>query len=422
MSLHDTPRGERMHIAVFGRRNAGKSSVINALGGQETSIVSPVSGTTTDPVYQPMELLPVGPVVLIDTAGLDDSGSLGEQRIRKTNQVLSKTDLALLVIDAVQGVGEFEHNLLQNLSVKKIPVILLLNKVDLLEEHGNGEEHTVVAAKAKVEDQLHLKPMLFSALRNTGITDLKAAIVRELPRDEDRFRLVGDLLNPGDLAVLVVPIDKAAPKGRLILPQQQTIRDIMECDAVAVVTKEQELGHTLKTLGRKPNVVITDSQAFLKVQADTPKDIPLTSFSILFARYKGDLPQLVRGVRAIGRLQDGDRVLIAEACTHHRQSDDIASVKIPRWLRELTGRQLQIEHAAGSDFPAGLGGYSLIIHCGACMLNRRAMLGRLEEAEHAGVPIVNYGVFIAYVQGVFPRAIEMFPSAMLAWEEGAYNH
>lgn len=295
MSLNDTPRGERMHIAVFGRRNAGKSSVINALGGQETSIVSPVSGTTTDPVYQPMELLPVGPVVLIDTAGLDDSGSLGEQRIRKTNQVLSKTDLALLVIDAVQGVSEFEHNLLQNLSFKKIPVILLLNKVDLLEEHGNGEEHTVVAAKAKVEDQLHLKPMLFSALRNTGITDLKAAIVRELPRDEDRFRLVGDLLNPGDLAVLVVPIDKAAPKGRLILPQQQTIRDIMECDAVAVVTKEQELGHTLKTLGRKPNVVITDSQAFLKVQADTPKDIPLTSFSILFARYKGIFLSLCAG-------------------------------------------------------------------------------------------------------------------------------
>lgn len=416
MSLNHTPRGERMHIAVFGRRNAGKSSVINALGGQETSIVSPVSGTTTDPVYQPMELLPVGPVVLIDTAGLDDSGSLGEQRIRKTNQVLSKTDLALLVIDAVQGVGEFEHNLLQNLSAKKISVILILNKVDLLEEHGDGEEHTVVAAK--VEERLHLKPMLFSALRNTGIKELKAAIVRELPRDEDRFRLVGDLLNPGDLAVLVVPIDKAAPKGRLILPQQQTIRDIMECDAVAVVTKEQELGHTLKMLGRKPNVVITDSQAFLKVQADTPKDIPLTSFSILFARYKGDLPQLVRGVRAIGRLQDGDRVLIAEACTHHRQSDDIASVKIPRWLREMTGRQLQIEHAAGSDFPAGLGGYSLIIHCGACMLNRRAMLARLEEAEHAGVPIVNYGVFIAYVQGVFPRAIEMFPSAMLAWEEG----
>ncbi|GGF68200.1 [FeFe] hydrogenase H-cluster maturation GTPase HydF [Paenibacillus albidus] len=416
MSLNDTPRGERMHIAVFGRRNAGKSSVINALGGQETSIVSPVSGTTTDPVYQPMELLPVGPVVLIDTAGLDDSGNLGEQRIRKTNQVLTKTDLALLVIDALHGVDKFEQNLLRNLSDKKVPVILLLNKIDLLKDHGNGAEHTAVAAK--VEEQLHLKPIIFSALRNTGVTELKAAMVRELPRDEDRFRLVGDLLHPGDLAVLVVPIDKAAPKGRLILPQQQTIRDIMECDAVAVVTKEQELGHTLKTLGRKPNVVITDSQAFLKVQADTPKDIPLTSFSILFARYKGDLPQLVRGVRAIERLRDGDRVLIAEACTHHRQSDDIASVKIPRWLRELTGRQLQIEHAAGSDFPAGLGLYSLIIHCGACMLNRKAMLQRLEEAEHAGVPIVNYGVFIAYVQGVFPRAIEMFPSAMLAWEEG----
>ncbi|WP_025700227.1 [FeFe] hydrogenase H-cluster maturation GTPase HydF, partial [Paenibacillus forsythiae] len=250
-----------------------------------------------------------------------------------------------------------------------------------------------------------------------GINELKTAIATALPRGEDRFRIVGDLLSPGDLAVLVVPIDKAAPKGRLILPQQQTIRDIMECDAVAVVTKEQELGHTLASLRRKPKLVITDSQAFLKAQADTPKDVPLTSFSILFARYKGDLPRLVRGVRAISGLRDGDRVLIAEACTHHRQSDDIATVKIPRWLREKTGRRLQIEHASGSEFPPGLEQYSLIIHCGACILNRRAMLHRMEEAANAGVPIVNYGVFIAYVQGIFPRAIEMFPSAMLAWED-----
>ncbi|AHV97318.1 GTP-binding protein engA [Paenibacillus sabinae T27] len=413
--MNGTPRGERLHIAVFGRRNAGKSSVINALGGQETSIVSPVSGTTTDPVYQPMELLPVGPVVLIDTAGLDDVGDLGQQRIHQTMRILNKTDLALLVVDAGNGAGEFEQELLRTISARGIPVVAVLNKIDLL--HVQGDETGVGAAVVHAEAVLGCKPVPISAAAGNGIGELKTAITAALPREDDKFRIVGDLLNPGDLAVLVVPIDKAAPKGRLILPQQQTIRDIMECDAVAVVTKEQELGHTLATLGRKPKVVITDSQAFLKVQADTPKDVWLTSFSILFARYKGDLPRLVRGVRALSRLNDGDRVLIAEACTHHRQSDDIATVKIPRWLREITGRRLQIEHAAGSDFPEGLGQYSLIIHCGACILNRKAMLHRIEEASAAGVPIVNYGVFIAYVHGVFPRAIEMFPSAMLAWED-----
>ncbi|NGM84042.1 [FeFe] hydrogenase H-cluster maturation GTPase HydF [Paenibacillus sp. 7124] len=415
MSLNGTPRGERLHIAVFGRRNAGKSSVINALGGQETSIVSPVSGTTTDPVYQPMELLPVGPVVLIDTAGLDDVGDLGQQRIHQTMRILNKTDLALLVVDAACGTGEFEQELLRTISDRGIPAIVVLNKIDLL--HVQGDESEVGAAGLQAEAALGCKPVPISAATGYGIGELKRLIVASLPKEEDKFRIVGDLLNPGDLAVLVVPIDKAAPKGRLILPQQQTIRDIMECDAVAVVTKEQELGHTLASLGRKPKVVITDSQAFLKAQADTPKDVWLTSFSILFARYKGDLPRLVRGVQAISRLNDGDRVLIAEACTHHRQSDDIATVKIPRWLREITGRRLQIEHAAGSDFPEGLSQYSLIIHCGACILNRRAMLHRIEEAAAVGVPIVNYGVFIAYVHGVFPRAIEMFPSAMLAWED-----
>ncbi|MDT3426354.1 [FeFe] hydrogenase H-cluster maturation GTPase HydF [Paenibacillus forsythiae] len=416
MSLNDTPRGERWHIAVFGRRNAGKSSVINALGGQETSIVSPVSGTTTDPVYQPMELLPVGPVVLIDTAGLDDFGDLGQLRIHKTLRILNKADLALLVVDAACGAGEFEQELLRTIAAREIPVIVILNKMDLLAA-AQGDQEGTRSEAARVEALLGRKPIPVSAAAGHGINELKTAIATALPRGEDRFRIVGDLLSPGDLAVLVVPIDKAAPKGRLILPQQQTIRDIMECDAVAVVTKEQELGHTLASLRRKPKLVITDSQAFLKAQADTPKDVPLTSFSILFARYKGDLPRLVRGVRAISGLRDGDRVLIAEACTHHRQSDDIATVKIPRWLREKTGRRLQIEHASGSEFPPGLEQYSLIIHCGACILNRRAMLHRMEEAANAGVPIVNYGVFIAYVQGIFPRAIEMFPSAMLAWED-----
>lgn len=417
MSLNDTPRGERLHIAVFGRRNAGKSSLINALGGQETSIVSPVSGTTTDPVYQPLELLPVGPVVLIDTAGLDDTGSLGQERIHKTMNVLHKTDLALLVVDAFIGANEFEYEWLRTIAAHKIDVFVILNKIDLLNPQGKADmadNRTV-----QLEAELGVKIFPVSTATGLGVSALKKAIAAALHNGDDRFQIVGDLLDPGDLAVLVIPIDKAAPKGRLILPQQQTIRDIMECDAIAVVTKEQELKHTLDALGRKPRVVITDSQAFLKVAADTPRDVPLTSFSILFARYKGNLSELVRGVRTISHLRDGDRVLIAEACTHHRQSDDIATIKIPRWLREITGRQLQIEQVAGSDFPPDLKQYSLIIHCGACMLNRRAMLRRIEEAVNAGVPIVNYGVLIAYVQGVFPRAIEMFPSAMLAWEEAS---
>ncbi|MNO13982.1 GTPase Der [compost metagenome] len=418
MSMNDTPRGERPHIAVFGRRNAGKSSLINAVCRQEVSIVSPVSGTTTDPVYRPMELLTAGPVVLIDTAGLDDTGELGQQRIRKTMQILKKTDLAILVVDAEAGAGDFERELLQGMIADGTNVIIALNKIDLITAEPAAVEARCNQSASQLGAGSSIRLLPVSTLSGSGIDVLKRAAAAVLAQEEQRFRLVGDLLNPGDVAVLVVPIDKAAPKGRLILPQQQTIRDIMECDALAVLTKEQELSHTLSQLTRKPRVVITDSQVFLKVQADTPPDVPLTSFSILFARYKGDLPRLVSGARSISRLIDGDRVLIAEACTHHRQSDDIGSVKIPRWLREITGRQLVIDHAAGSEFPADLEQYSLIIHCGACMLNRRAMLRRLDEAEAAGVPIVNYGVFIAFVQGVFPRAIEIFPSAMLAWENG----
>lgn len=418
MSLNDTPRGERPHIAVFGCRNAGKSSLMNAICGQAVSIVSPVSGTTTDPVYQPMELLPAGPVVLIDTAGLDDAGELGEQRIRKTLDILKKTDLALLVVDAAAGAGDFERELLRTMGAAGTNVMVVLNKIDLITADSQTLEEQCSQIAARLGTGVSIPLMPVSTLSGSGIDALKKTAAVVLAKEEERFRLVGDLLKPGDVAVLVVPIDKAAPKGRLILPQQQTIRDIMECDGVAVVTKEQELAHTLAQLNRKPRIVITDSQVFLKVEADTPRDVPLTSFSILFARYRGDLPRLVSGLRSITRLKDGDRVLIAEACTHHRQSDDIGSVKIPRWLREITGRQLIIDHAAGGEFLTNLEQYSLIIHCGACMLNRRAMLRRLDEAEFAGVPIVNYGMFIAYVQGVFPRAIEMFPSAMLAWENG----
>ncbi|MCK8489463.1 [FeFe] hydrogenase H-cluster maturation GTPase HydF [Paenibacillus sp. MBLB2552] len=412
MSLNATPRGERTHIAVFGRTNVGKSSVVNALTGQEIAVVSPVRGTTTDPVYKAMELLPLGPVVLIDTAGLDDEGTLGELRKQKTRELIHRADLALLVIDAMTGADDFYRELLAELRQRKIPVVGVLNKVDTLLDHDAG-----VAALADTKAQLSLEECVaFSTLDGRGVSELKRAIVTALPHEEERFRLVGDLVAPGDLVVLVVPIDKAAPKGRLILPQQQTIRDLLESDAIAVMTKEHELRATLERLGKKPRLVVTDSQVFLKVAADTPRDVPLTSFSILFARHKGDLNELVRGAQAIDRLKDGDRVLIAEACTHHQQSDDIGTVKIPRWLRQATGKQLHIEHVSGYSYPPDLARYALIVHCGACMLNRRAMLHRLGEAQAAGVPIVNYGVLIAYLHGVFPRAIELFPSAMMAWE------
>ncbi|MBM6998289.1 [FeFe] hydrogenase H-cluster maturation GTPase HydF [Paenibacillus sp. DXFW5] len=417
MSLNATPRGERTHIAVFGRTNVGKSSVVNALTGQEIAVVSPVRGTTTDPVYKAMELLPLGPVVLIDTAGLDDEGTLGELRKQKTRELIHRTDLALLVIDAMTGPDDFYRELLAELRQRNIPVVGVLNKVDALLDADAG------AALVDTKAQLGLPECVaFSALDGRGIPELKRAIVAALPHEEERFRLVGGLVAPGDLVVLVVPIDKAAPKGRLILPQQQTIRDLLESDAIAVVTKEHELRATLERLGTRPRLVVTDSQVFLKVAADTPRDVPLTSFSILFARHKGDLNELVRGARAIDRLKDGDRVLIAEACTHHQQSDDIGTVKIPRWLRQATGKQLHIEHVSGYSYPPDLARYAMIVHCGACMLNRRAMLHRLGEAQAAGVPIVNYGLLIAYLHGVFPRAIELFPSAMMAWEEAAQEH
>lgn len=411
MSLNATPRGERTHIAVFGPTNVGKSSVVNALTGQEAAVVSPVRGTTTDPVYKAMELLPLGPVVLIDTAGLDDEGALGELRKQKTRELIHRADLALLVIDAMTGPDDFYRELLAELRQRNIPVVGVLNKIDAVA----GAE----AVLASVKTQLGLDCVPFSALDGRGVPELKRAIVTALPHEAERFRLVGDLVAPEDLVVLVVPIDKAAPKGRLILPQQQTIRDLLESDAIAVVTKEHELKATLERLGTKPRLVITDSQVFLKVAADTPKEVPLTSFSILFARHKGELGELVRGARAVENLRDGDRVLIAEACTHHQQSDDIGTVKIPRWLRQATGKQLHIEHVSGYSYPPDLARYALVIHCGACMLNRRAMLHRLGEAQAAGVPIVNYGVLIAYLHGVFPRAIELFPSAVMAWEETA---
>lgn len=409
MSMNKTPRGDRIHIALFGKRNVGKSSIINAITSQEIAVVSNVKGTTTDPVYKAMEILPIGPVVLIDTAGLDDVGELGELRKQKTYEVLNKTDLALLVIDSEIGVTDFELEVLKNIKNKNIPVVGILNKTDI---NKVSDE-----MKIEFEQKLGLNLISVSALARTGIEELKNEMIKVLPENEDKFKLVGDIINPGDFVVLVVPIDKAAPKGRLILPQQQVIRDILESDAMCVVTKEYELRETLDNLGKKPKLVITDSQVFSKVSADTPKDIPLTSFSILFARYKGDLVNMVKGAKRLDSLKDGDKILIAEGCTHHRQSDDIGTVKIPRWIRQYTGKQLEFDFSSGMKYPENIKDYSLIVHCGGCMLNRRELQYRIKQTLDVDIPIVNYGVLIAYVQGILDRVIEPFPLARLVLEE-----
>ncbi len=409
MSMNQTPRGDRLHIALFGRRNAGKSSVINAMTHQNIAIVSEVKGTTTDPVYKAMEILPIGPVVIIDTAGLDDEGALGELRIKKTLEVLHKTDVALLIVDAELGFSEYDQHILDRLSDKKIPVIVVFNKSDV----KNADDEVM----KNLESLYDLKCLKVSAVTLAGIEELKDTLKLLVPEDESKFRIVGDLIKPGDFVVLVTPIDKAAPKGRLILPQQQVIRDIIESDAIAIVTKEHELRETLEGLKKQPSLVITDSQVFLKVAADTPKHIPMTSFSILFARHKGDLIALAKGAKAIEKLQDGDRVLISEGCTHHRQADDIGRVKIPRWLRQMTGKQLEFDFTSGTQFTEDVRAYKLIVHCGACMLNKAAMTYRIEQAEAFGVPIVNYGVLIGYVQGVLERALKPFKAAYQAYIE-----
>lgn len=409
MSLNETPRGVRVHIALFGKRNAGKSSIINALTGQSASIVSEVKGTTTDPVFKPMEILPIGPCVLIDTAGIDDEGALGELRVKKTLEVLDKTDIALFIIDGQRGVDEEDKALIKKIKAKGISSIIVYNKIDSKTSYENECQ--------QLSEELKCIVVPVSALNKDGIDNLKNEIIKVLPEDEDKFKIVGDLINPGDLVVLVTPIDKAAPKGRLILPQQQVIRDVLESDAMAVVTKEHELRQCLESLSRKPKLVITDSQVFLKADADTPKNIMLTSFSILFARQKGNLTELIKGAKAVNKLKDGDKVLIAEGCTHHRQSDDIGTVKIPRWIRQHTGKNIEFEFASGTTFTEEVKKYSLIVHCGACMMNRAGMISRIENAKAFGVPIVNYGVLIAYVQGILPRAIEPFPLAKMLWEE-----
>lgn len=402
MSMNQTPASERVHIGFFGRRNAGKSSVMNAVTGQDLAVVSDVRGTTTDPVYKSMELLPLGPVVMMDTPGIDDEGELGALRVRKSYQVLNKTDAAVLVIDGGVGVTPEDKALLKRIREKKIPYVIAVNKKELA---APDTLEKIVDELSSEDGQI----IAVSAATGEGIDELKEQIAAAADTEEPERYIVRDLLKPSDMAVLVVPIDKAAPKGRLILPQQQTIRDILEADAVSVVVKETELKNVLGQFQNKPKMVITDSQAFEKVAADTPEDILLTSFSILFARYKGDLAAVVKGVTSLDTLEDGDAILISEGCTHHRQCDDIGTVKLPRWIREYTGKEIRIETTSGTEFPDDLTKYKMIVHCGGCMLNEREMKYRLKCAEDQGVPMTNYGITIAYMKGILKRSVEVFP-------------
>ena len=401
--MNQTPMSERVHIGFFGKRNAGKSSVMNAVTGQDLAVVSEVKGTTTDPVYKSMELLPLGPVVMMDTPGIDDEGELGSLRVKKSYQVLNKTDAAVLVIDGTIGASEEDRALLDRIRKKNIPFVVVINKKELADK----------AVEKRVKEELALndsQTAFVSASTGEGIYELKEQIAAIAAVEEPEKYLVRDLLDPSDIAVLVVPIDSAAPKGRLILPQQQTIRDILEADAVSVVVKETELKNVLGQFKKKPKMVITDSQAFEQVSADTPDDILLGSLSILMARYKGNLEQAVHGVTALDSLENGDIVLISEGCTHHRQCDDIGTVKIPRWIREYTGgKEIRIEITSGTEFPDDLTKYKLIIHCGGCMLNEREMKYRLSCAADQGVPMTNYGIMIAYVKGILKRSVEVFP-------------
>lgn len=391
MGLNDTPGANRTHIAFFGRRNAGKSSLLNAITNQQIAVVSDIKGTTTDPVYKSMELLPLGPVVMIDTPGFDDEGELGELRVQKARQVLRKTDIAVLVTDSAVGLTATDRRLIELFNERDIPFMIAFNKSDIcatdLPENG-------VAVSAKSGE---------------GVNLLKEKIAAFAKSSGNDIRLLGDFISAGDTVVLVTPIDSSAPKGRMILPQQQAIRDVLDSDAVAVVVKETGLVDALKKLSVPPKMVVTDSQAFKRVAKDTPCEIPLTSFSILMARYKGFLYHAVKGVSAVNKLRDGDAVLISEGCTHHRQCEDIGSVKLPKWLAEFTGKQLNIEFSSGTEFPDKLQKYALIIHCGGCMLNGKEMLYRMKLADDLGVPMTNYGTLIAYFNGILRRSLELFP-------------
>lgn len=402
MGMNQTPASERVHISFFGKRNAGKSSIINAVTGQDLSIVSSVMGTTTDPVYKTMELLPLGPVMIIDTPGIDDEGELGALRVRKSYQVLNKTDIAILVIDSTIGKTEEEFALIHRFHKKKIPYLVVYNKIDLL----SNEEIKDLAMSVRPGE------VLVSASSNMNIYELKEKIASLKPEDTHKYPLIQDLIDPLDLVILVVPIDKTAPKGRLILPQQQTIRDILERGALSLVVRDTELKDTLehfRAQGIRPRLVVTDSQAFARVSRDTPEDITLTSFSILFARYKGELETQLKGVSSLSSLEDGDRILISEGCTHHRQCGDIGTSKIPDWIRNYTGKKPVFEFTSGTEFPEDVSSYKMVVHCGGCMLNEREMKYRIACCQDQGVPITNYGILIAQVTGILKRSLGPFP-------------
>lgn len=414
MSLQITPQGDRIQIAIYGKRNAGKSSLINAITGQQAAIVSEVKGTTTDPVSKAMELLPLGPCMFIDTPGLDDEGMLGKERVRKAMQVMHKADIVLLVMDASavcaedlersRGIPEEECRLAALLEEKRIPYILVLNQADRLEEAAAQELCSTISSKNK-----GIPVRLVSAAEKSGLEELKDTLASCLPNADAGLHIVGDLIEEGDTVVLVVPVDSAAPKGRLILPQQQVIRDILDNHAMAVITQVPQLEKTLERLSGSVRLVVTDSQVFGEVSRLVPPELPLTSFSILFARHKGSLRALAEGVRIVDALEDGDRVLIAEGCTHRRQCGDIGTVKIPNWLKSHTGKELLLDTCSGMDFPSDLSPYRLVIHCGGCTLHEKEMKHRISSAAEQGVPIVNYGIFIAYVNGILPRSVEVFP-------------
>jgi [FeFe] hydrogenase H-cluster maturation GTPase HydF len=396
VGLNNTPSGERIHIGFFGRRNSGKSSLVNAITGQDLALVSDIKGTTTDPVYKAMELAPLGPVMIIDTPGIDDKGELGDLRVKKTYQVLNKTDLAILVIDTVYGKAKEEKEIEALFKEKKINYLIVYNKIDLVAQNAVKEDNVIYV----------------SAKTGYRIRELKEKIAGLAISEKPKQRLVADLIKPSDFVVLVTPIDQAAPKGRLILPQQQTIRDILDADATAIVVKDTDLSDTLDGLGKKPRMVITDSQAFERVAAVTPEDIYLTSFSILFARYKGILDHAVKGARALDKLEDGDTILISEGCTHHRQCEDIGTVKIPAWIRDYTKKDFNFKFSSGGQYPTDLAEFKLIIHCGGCMLNEKEMRYRLNSAVDQGVPITNYGILISYMQGILDRSIAVFPNLL----------
>ncbi len=397
------PKTFRLHIGIFGRRNAGKSSILNSFTNQDVSIISEIAGTTTDPVEKPMELLPLGPVLFIDTAGIDDTSVLGQKRIEKTTAVFDRTDLGIIVTNFTEW-GEYEYRLIETFKRKEIPFIIVFNKCDIQVENLDITSQL---------DSVKIKYISVSALTGNGLSGLRELILQAAPNEFiNRPSILADLVGPGEAAVLVVPIDKEAPKGRLILPQVQSIRDLLDNDSFCLVVKERELREALSHFTKPPKLVVTDSQAFLKVAADTPPEIPMTSFSILFARFQGDLTEMVRGAMAIEKLKAGDKVLIAEACSHHPIGEDIGTVKIPRWLTQYVGGKLEIDSIRGHDFPPNISEYKLIIHCGACMWNRREMLSRIIKARQANVPVTNYGLAIAYSLGIFERALQPFPAAL----------